>query len=88
MHKLDNTPFAIVITREGASGPEPVGMYRGVSQVEGDALRFASLDGKLDLELPERWLRTIRSVPEDIAEDLGYADYFVTIDAEDFAEEA
>jgi hypothetical protein len=84
MHKLHNAPFAIVITREVGGSREPVGMYRGNTTVGNDAIRFASLDGKLDLVLGEKWLQTIRSVPEAIAEDLGYADYFITVDASDW----
>lgn len=84
MHKLDNTPFAIVITRPTATEPEPVGMYRGRSHVSGESISFASLDGKLNLELPHAWLKTIRSVPDDLASDLGGAEYFVTVDVDDF----
>ena len=85
MHKLDNTPFAIVITREVGSGSEPVGMYRGRSHVRGDAIEFESLDGKLEIELPQTWLQTIRSVPDPIADDLGHAEYFITVDADEWS---
>jgi hypothetical protein len=84
MHKLDNTPFAIVIVRTGGQQSEPVGMYRGRSHVKSKAVTFESLDGKLDIELPDSWLRTIRSVPAGIAEDLGHAEYFITVNSDDW----
>jgi len=87
LHKLDDTPFAIVVTSSAGGELEPVGMYRGRSHVAGDEIRFVSLTEKLDLTIPDRWLRTIRSVPKEIADDLGHAEWFVTVDAEDFDSE-
>lgn len=84
MHKLDDTPFAIVVTSSVRGEAEPIGMYRGRSHVVGEEIRFVGLNEKLDLIVPDRWLRTIRSVPEGLAEDLGHADYFVTVDAQEF----